>query len=143
EEFSLAARKAIDKLVDGMRHEPPSQAGATDTALKAEMRLLQGQIALVTERRKLFNCTPGWTTGGDDYVVAVPDWAAQAGLRPGDQLASIGGRRIDPATPWANALGFGTPKGGPVTLTVTRGTEEVSLTLPCESDVSIRAAEER
>jgi hypothetical protein len=40
---------------------------------------------------KPYPCDSGWARSQSGYVVAVADWAEQAGLRLGDRIAAIGG----------------------------------------------------
>ena len=39
-------------------------------------------------------CGSGWAESSGGYVVAVAEWAEQAGLRPGDQIVAVGGAQV-------------------------------------------------
>jgi len=89
-------------------------------------------------RPTLLACTPGYNATPDGYVVAIADWAEQAGLRRGDKILSIAGvsvlRREDRAQAFAQV-----PTGGPLVIGIRRGSQTPLVSLPCVDDTKVYA----
>lgn len=87
-------------------------------------------------------CSRGWAESSAGYVVAVAEWAEQAGLRPGDQVVEVGGAKVTASDERARAYAR-VPTGGPLELTVLRQGRPVTLALPCRYQPELFRAERR
>jgi PDZ domain len=87
-------------------------------------------------------CGVGWAESPAGYVVAVAQWAEQAGLRPGDRIVAIAGA---PVTGLEERLRgyYQVPPHGPFVLGVIRQGQPVTLSLPCRYQPDLFRAERR
>lgn len=110
---------------------PAAKAPSTPQT-RAEVAVL-ARDALATLDRNMPEpprCSLGWAESAAGYVVAVGDWAEQAGLRPGDQIVEIGGATIATFEERLRAYARVTT-GGPLDLKVLRRGQTLALALPC------------
>jgi hypothetical protein len=75
-------------------------------------------------------CGFGAVAQEDGYIFNVASWAEQAGLRRGDRIKSIAGSPASTIQDIARALGS-VPPGGPLIVEVSRGSQAVTISLPC------------
>jgi membrane-associated protease RseP (regulator of RpoE activity) len=68
---------------------PPASTTQGQAGIKALAREALARRDRMTPEP--YPCGSGWTETPAGYVVAVPVWAEQAGLRPGDRIVSVGG----------------------------------------------------
>lgn len=87
-------------------------------------------------------CSRGWAESATGYVVAVAEWAEQAGLRPGDRIVEVGGAPVATAEERARAY-TRVPTGGPFDLAVLRQGQRLGLALPCRHQPELFRAERR
>jgi hypothetical protein len=87
-----------------------------------------------------YPCGSGWAESSAGYVVALAEWAAAAGLRPGDQIAAIGGTPVKDPEERAHAYAQTSP-GGPLVLGVIRHGQPLTLALPCRYQPDLFRAE--
>lgn len=87
-------------------------------------------------------CSPGWAESSAGYVVAVAEWAEQAGLRPEDQIVEIGNAKVATSDERLRAYAR-VPTGGPFELKVLRRGEPFALALPCRYRPELFRAERR
>jgi hypothetical protein len=87
-------------------------------------------------------CGTGWAETPAGYVVAVAGWAEQAGLRPGDQIAGVGGT---PATALEDRVrAYRRARASePFVLDVLRKGRPLTLSLPCRHQPALFQAERR
>jgi hypothetical protein len=87
-------------------------------------------------------CGSGWAESPAGYVVAVAQWAEQAGLRPGDRIVAIAGA---PVTGLEERLRgyYQVPPHGPFVLVVIRQGQPLTLSLPCRYQPDLFRAERR
>jgi len=87
-------------------------------------------------------CGSGWAESSGGYVVAVAEWAEQAGLRPGDQIVAVGGAQVTASEERARAYAR-VRTGGPFVLKVLRQGQPFTLALPCRYQPELFRAERR
>ena len=87
-------------------------------------------------------CSRGWAESASGYVVAVGEWAEQAGLRPGDRIVEVGGAPVTTAEERARAYAR-VPPGGPFDLAALRQGHRLTLALPCRHQPQLFRAERR
>jgi hypothetical protein len=90
-------------------------------------------------------CMDPWVAGDDNRVVASPPWAQAEGIRPGDILTAIGGRRIVEGEPdgWLHAMRALRKGAKNFEVIVKRAEREVTVRLSCRSHVPYFEAERR
>lgn len=87
-----------------------------------------------------YACARGWAESSAGFVVALAEWADAAGLRPGDQVAAVGGAQV--TGPEARARAYAqVPNAGPLVLGVNRHGQTLTLALPCRSQPDLFRAE--
>ena len=90
-------------------------------------------------------CADPWLAGDDNRITATPAWAEAQGLRAGDVLSSIAGRRVVPGEPdaWLRAM-RGLPDGlVSFEVVVSRNGQDVKTRISCQSHVPYFQAEKR
>jgi len=87
-------------------------------------------------------CGRGWAESSAGYVVAVAEWAEQAGLHPGDQIVEVGGAPVTASEERDRAYAR-VPTGGPLALKVLRHGQRLTLALPCRYQPELFRAERR
>jgi len=87
-------------------------------------------------------CGTGWAESPAGYVVAVAEWAEQAGLRPGDRIVAVDGTPVTGADERVRAYSE-VPAGRPFPLGVMRRGQRVTLSMPCRHQSDVFRAERR
>lgn len=87
-------------------------------------------------------CALGWAESAAGYVVAVGEWAEQAGLRPGDRIVEIGGAKVATSEERVRAYAR-VPTGGPLDLKLLRRGQAFALALPCRYQPELFRTERR
>ena len=117
---------------------PATNEGQTDPKALAQEAL----VWFDRMRPTPYPCDSGLAESQAGYVLAVAEWAEQAGLRPGDRIVAIGGTPAATAAERVRAL-TRIPTGGPFLLEVKRQGQPITLSLPCRYRPDLFAAERR
>lgn len=90
-------------------------------------------------------CADPWLAGDDNRITVVPSWAESEGLRAGDVLTAIAGRRIIASEPdsWVKAMRALPSELRSFEVVVTRNGQQVKTLLSCRSHVPYFEAEKR
>lgn len=131
---SIAACAACAPAVQS---PPTPRAGADVARLAQETRSRLNRTAPEAPP-----CSTGWAEASAGYVVAVAEWAEQAGLHPGDQIVAVNGTPVTAAEDRLRAYGR-VPPGGPFGLGVLRQGRSFTLTVPCRYQPEFFRAERR